>query len=111
LATIVRPQDRKLEPLDPAHPDGIWMQYLQGDAPYVHMTRTPPGHHIALHSHSEDEVTVILAGTARAGDVECGPGTVLLIPAHERYALTAGPDEPLVFVVVRPRRASYEIAR
>jgi mannose-6-phosphate isomerase-like protein (cupin superfamily) len=111
MAIIVRPEDRQLAPLDAARPDGIWMQYLQADAPYVHMTRTPPGHHISLHSHSEDEVTVILAGRALLGERDCGPGTVLLIPANEKYALTAGPDEPLVFLVVRPRRASYEIAR
>jgi len=87
------------------------MQYVQDDAPYVHMTRTPPGHHIALHSHSETEVTVILEGTARLGDVECGPGTVLVIHADEKYALTAGEGGPLVFLVVRPRRARYELAR
>jgi quercetin dioxygenase-like cupin family protein len=109
MAVVVRPEDRKLAPLDPAQPDGIWMQYIQSDAPYVHMTRTPPGHHISLHSHSEDEVTVILSGRARVGELECGPGSVLLIKAHEKYALTAGEAEPLVFVVVRPRRASYEL--
>jgi mannose-6-phosphate isomerase-like protein (cupin superfamily) len=111
MAIIVRPEDRKLAPLDAAHPEGIWMQYIQSDAPYVHMTRTPPGHHISLHSHSEDEVTVILSGRAQLGELECGPGTVLLIPAHEKYALTAGESEPLVFLVVRPRRAAYELAR
>jgi mannose-6-phosphate isomerase-like protein (cupin superfamily) len=111
MARIVRPEDRTLEPLDAAHPEGIWMQYVNRDAPYVHITRTPPGHHIALHSHSEDEVTVILSGRARLGDVECGPGTLLVIPAHEKYALSAGESEPLVFAVVRPRRAQYEVAR
>lgn len=107
MATIVRPEDRRLEPHDRAHPEGIWMQYVQMDAPYVHLTRTPPGHEISLHSHSEDEVTVILSGSARVGDLECGPGTVLVIPAHEKYALRAGDLEALVFVVVRPRRAAY----
>jgi hypothetical protein len=111
MAVVIRPEDRALAPLDAARPDGIWMQYVQSDAPYVHMTRTPPGHHIALHSHSETEVTVILEGSARVGDLECGPGTVLVIPAHEKYALTAGEGGPLCFVVVRPRRAAYEIAR
>ena len=111
MAIILRPQDRALAPLDPANPDGIWMQYVQDDAPYVHVTRTPPGHHISLHSHSETEVTVILEGSARVGDQECGRGSVLVIPANEKYALTAGEGEPLVFLVVRPRRAKYEIAR
>ena len=111
MAIIVRPEDRRLEPYDPADPGGIWMQYVQADAPYVHLTRTPPGHAIALHSHSEDEVTVILSGSARLGELECGAGTVLIVPAHENYALRAGDREPLVFVVVRPKRAAYVPAR
>lgn len=111
MPTLLRPQDRALAPLDAANPDGIWMQYVRDDAPYVHVTRTPPGHHIALHSHSETEVTVILEGTAKLGDTECGPGTVLVIDAHEKYALTAGERGPLVFLVVRPRRAKYELSK
>ena len=56
-------------------------------------------------------MTVILSGAARLGELECGPGTVLVIPANEKYELSAGEGEPLVFVVVRPRRAAYEPAR
>ena len=37
----------------------------------------------------------------------CPPGTLLVIPANERYAVDAG-DEPLTFAVVRPKKASYE---
>ena len=66
MATILTPSDRKLEVLSEAAGD-LRMQYLWPDDPYVHMTEVPPGYEIALHSHSETDVTVILTGSARVG--------------------------------------------
>ncbi len=86
------------------------MQYIRENDPYVHMTQVPPGYEIGLHSHSETEVTVILSGSARVGDRELEAGSVLVIDADEEYALVAGDDEPLTFVVVRPRKAKYKVA-
>ena len=106
MALIVTPTDRDLEPY-PGATDGLKLSRLRLDDPYVHMTEVPPGYHIDLHSHSETEVTVILSGTARVGDRTCGPGSVLVIEANEEYARTAGDDEALTFVVVRPRKAVY----
>lgn len=104
---IVRPDDRDLKPVREGNP--ILLQVvadgLAGN-PYVHVTEVPAGHHIAAHSHSEDEVTVILAGTAMVDGVACGAGTLLVIPAHQEYAIDAGP-EPLTFAVIRPRKADY----
>jgi quercetin dioxygenase-like cupin family protein len=105
--TIVRPETRALEPVKEGAP--VLLQVvadgLEGN-PYVHLTEVPAGHHIATHSHSESEVTIILAGTAIVDGEECGPGTLLVIPANQDYAIDAG-DEPLVFAVVRPRKAQY----
>ncbi len=106
MATILTPSDRKLEVLSEAAGD-LKMQYLWPDDPYVHMTEVPPGYEIALHSHSETEVTVILTGSARVGEQLCGAGTVLIIEADEKYGLVAEGDEPLTFLVVRPRKAKY----
>jgi len=105
--TIVRPSERDLQPVRDGNP--ILLQVvadgLDGN-PYVHVTEVPAGHHIAPHSHSEDEVTVILSGVAIVDGAACGAGTLLVIPADERYAIDAG-DEPLVFAVIRPRKADY----
>ncbi len=106
--TVVRPGDRDLQPVRAGNP--ILLQVVAdglGGNPYVHVTEVPAGHHIATHSHSEDEVTVILSGVAIVEGVECGPGTLLVIPANERYALDAG-DETLTFAVIRPRKADYD---
>ena len=86
------------------------LQVLAETAPYVHVTEVSAGYVIHPHSHSETEVTIVLKGTARVGDTVCGPGTILIVPANEEYTLLAGDDEPLVFAVVRPRKAAYELA-
>jgi len=109
--TIVLPDDRKMEPV--SGDSGIQLRVISdglGGEPYVHVTEVPARHHIATHSHSETEVTIVVSGSARVGDTECPAGSVIVIPANERYSLDAG-DQPLTFVVVRPRKASYEFAR
>ncbi len=108
--TIVRPDEREMTPVSDGNP--ILLRVLSGGLdgdPYVHVTEVPPGHHIATHSHSETEVTIVLSGVAIVGGTECPAGTILVIPANEQYALDAG-DEPLTFAVIRPRKASYEFA-
>jgi quercetin dioxygenase-like cupin family protein len=109
VALIVTPEDRELHPY-PGAKQGLKLSHLRPDDPYVHMTEVPPGYHIDLHSHSEAEVTVILGGSARVGDRVCGAGSVLVIEANEEYALVAGDDEPLTFIVVRPRKATYQLS-
>ncbi len=110
MALIITPENRAIEPY-PGATDGLKLSVLRPDEPYVHITEVPPGYQIDLHSHSETEVTVILSGSAQVGDRTCGPGSVLVIDANEEYALTAGSDEPLTFVVMRPRNATYRVVR
>ena len=109
--TIVPPDERDLEPVSEGSPIQLRVvrDGLDGE-PYVHVTEVPPHHHIATHSHSETEVTIVLSGTAIVDGVECPVGTLLVVPANEQYALDAG-NEPLVFAVIRPRKASYEFAQ
>lgn len=111
--TIVRPSDRRLTPVDPAStkaPTAVLQQsqrqILSPDSPYVQLVELAPGSTVPAHSHSTAEVTVVLSGTVRVGGVDCGAGTIFLIPANEEYALEVG-DEPLTFVVVRPGVAEY----
>lgn len=108
--TIVVPSERDLEPVAQDSPI-LLRRVTEGHdgQPSVHITEVPAHHHIAAHSHSETEVMIILSGTAILGDTECPAGTVVVIPANQRYAVDAG-DRPLTFAVIRPRKASYEPA-
>lgn len=109
--TIVPPDDRNLEPVGEGSPIQLRVvaDGLDGE-PYVHISEVPAQHHIATHSHSETEVTIVLSGTAIVGGAEYPAGTIIVIPANENYALDAG-DEPLTFAVIRPRKASYEFVQ
>jgi quercetin dioxygenase-like cupin family protein len=111
--TIVRPADRDLQSVRPATDDTpaspVLLEVIAGGLdgqPYVHLSQVPAGHSIDTHSHSEPEVTIILSGSARLGDVVCEAGSVVVIPADEKYSLVAG-DEPLTFAVIRPKKADY----
>ena len=46
----------------------------------------------AVHSHSEDEVIFVRAGTVRLGNQLYGPGTALAIAANTKYGFFSGPD-------------------
>jgi quercetin dioxygenase-like cupin family protein len=111
--SIVRPADRNLRPVRPATDETpaspVELEVISGGQdgqPYVHLSKVPAGHSIDAHSHSEPEVTIILAGSARIGDTVCETGSVVVIPANEIYSLEAG-NEPLTFAVIRPRKADY----
>lgn len=56
-----------------------------------------------IHSHSEDEIIFITAGTMRLGAKLVGPGTALAIAADTFYAFTPGP-EGLSFINFRAGR-------
>jgi hypothetical protein len=106
--TIVVPADRDMKAVADDSPILLRRitEGLDGE-PSVHVTEVPAHFHIGAHSHSETEVMVILSGVATVGETVCPAGTLLVIPANERYAVDAG-DEPLTFAVVRGRKASYE---
>ena len=56
-----------------------------------------------VHSHSEDEIIVVIGGSMRLGNKLVGPGTALAIAADTLYSFTPGPDG-LSFVNFRARR-------
>jgi len=111
--TIVTPSDRELKPVGETSEDDnerIKLGVIADGEPYVHIAEVPAGHVIAPHSHSQPEVTIVLSGTMTVGGRSCGPGTVVVVPGDEEYGVVAGSEEPLVFAVIRPRRASYRFS-
>ena len=50
------------------------------------------GGEVAVHSHSEDEVIFVRAGSMRLGSRLHGPGTAIAIAANTKYGFTAGPE-------------------
>ena len=63
----------------------------------------------AVHSHSEDEVIFVRAGSVRLGNRLYGPGTALAIAANTKYGFFSGPDG-LSFVNFRGSSPTYTSA-
>ena len=60
-----------------------------------------------VHSHSQDEVIVVVEGELRMGNRVLGPNSILLIPKDIQYRLGAGKDGAR-FINVRPGPADYQ---
>lgn len=111
---VIRPGDQNLTPVDPASTAApaevisqAARQIISEDRPYAHIARLPPGGVVPAHSHSTEEVTVVLSGAVDVDGVHCEAGSVLVIPANTEYSLEVLGDEPLTFLVVRPTVARY----
>jgi len=75
---------------------------------YLNRNELPPGHTIAPHSHSHDEVLYVLRGGATLSDgsrVEAGDAVV--IHANSAYGFTCGP-QGMEFLAIRTGDARFE---
>lgn len=56
-------------------------------------TQYDPGMTLEVHGHASDHVIFIVKGTLAVGDVECGPGMMVLLEHGATFGpLVAGPD-------------------
>lgn len=77
------------------HADSAW----PGSPVWLHENHFPGGMEMTteqaargVHSHSEDEIIFVTAGSMRLGQKLVGPGTAIAIAADTLYSFTAGPD-------------------
>jgi len=64
---------------------------------------------IEIHSHSEDEVIFVTAGSIKLGHSLRGPGTALFVAANTNYGFSSGADG-LTFINFRPSSPTYSSA-
>jgi quercetin dioxygenase-like cupin family protein len=72
---------------------------IEPGKPNLQRTRYEPHHFEPPHSHAEDEVIYLLAGSLAFGDKPLGRGDALFVPKDTRYSLRAG-EEGAEFVRV-----------
>ncbi|HUZ10159.1 MAG TPA: hypothetical protein VMU76_08335 [Acidimicrobiales bacterium] len=64
-----------------------------GGAPTVLYTEYDPGLVLEAHGHGSDHVVFVLQGSVRIGEVDCTPGTTVLLGHGATFGpLVAGPD-------------------
>ncbi len=77
---------------------------------WLHENQFPnPDEETAVHSHSEDEIIVVIGGAIRLGGRLYGPGTALAIAADTLYGFSTGP-EGLSFINFRGVSPTYDAA-
>lgn len=78
---------------------------------YMNFSALPGGFTVPVHSHSHDELIVVLEGgcTVLDGGPSLGPRDTMAITANHAYGFTCGPDG-MRFLTIRAGEASTDLA-
>ena len=92
--------------------EGVERKAFSGDGATLALHRLKPGHEPKPHSHANEQIAYILAGTIRffvAGEEHVlGPGGLLVIPPNvEHWGEVIGDEDVLNLDVFTPRRPEY----
>jgi quercetin dioxygenase-like cupin family protein len=99
------------------HPfPGVTRRTNQSERATVSAYAFEPGAEFPIHTHPEEQITVVLAGTVEF-EVEgerhaLGPGETYVVAGNLEHGLRAGPEGARFLAVVVPRRSgsdAYEI--
>jgi len=99
---IVTPDDVQLRPGTLGYVKGLTVMHVNEGAPYITFLESPPNHHAQVHSHSEDEVMVVVKGRMIFNGRWCETGTLIYVPANEEYWYATG-DEACRVALMRPK--------
>ena len=92
--------------------DGVERKAFSGEGATLALHRLKPGHEPKPHSHENEQIAYILAGTIRfvVGEEEhiIGPGGLLVIPPNVvHWGEVIGDEDVLNLDVFTPRRPEY----
>ncbi|MCH7789781.1 MAG: cupin domain-containing protein [Acidobacteria bacterium] len=74
------------------------------------LSEMPAGFEVPPHSHSVDELMIILEGGCEVGGgPQLSAGDVVEVPAQTEYGFTVG-DEGIRFIVVRPEASTTRLS-
>src|SRR5262249_50034033 len=99
---IVTPDQIKLRPGTTGHVKGLQVMHVHEGAPYITFLESAPHHYAQVHSHSEDEVMVVVKGRMFFNGRWCEGGSRVLVPANEEYWYPPG-AEPGRVALIRPK--------
>jgi mannose-6-phosphate isomerase-like protein (cupin superfamily) len=109
--TIVTPDQIELRPGTRGNIKGLTVMHVNEGAPYITFLESAPHHYAQVHSHSEDEVMVVVKGRMLFNGRWCDVGSLIFVPAHEEYWYSTG-DEACRVALIRPKgRGTFENGR
>jgi len=99
---IVTPDEIKLRPGTRGNVKDLQVMHVHEGAPYITFLESAPHHYAQVHSHSEDEVMVVVKGRMFFNGRWCEVGSLIFVPANEEYWYSTG-DEPCRVALIRPK--------
>jgi mannose-6-phosphate isomerase-like protein (cupin superfamily) len=108
---IVTPDQIEMRPGTRGYIKGLTVMHVNEGAPYITFLESAPNHYAQVHSHSEDEVMVVVMGRMLFNGRWCDVGSLIFVPAHEEYWYSTG-DEGCRVALIRPKgRGTFENGR
>ena len=98
---IVTPDEVTLRPGKLGLVKDLTIMHVKEGAPYITFIESPANHHAQVHSHSEDEIMVVVKGRMIFNGKWCEIGSLIFVPANEEYWYSTG-DEACRVALVRP---------
>ena len=75
--------------------------HVHEGAPYITFLESAANHYAQVHSHSEDEIMVVVKGRMFFNGTWCEVGSLIFVPANEEYWYSTG-DEACRVALIRP---------
>jgi hypothetical protein len=98
---IVTPDQIKLRPGTDGNVKGLFTMRIHEGSPYVTCIESPANHYAQVHSHSGDEIMVVVKGRMFFNGQWCEVGSVIYVPANEEYWYSTG-EEACRVALIRP---------
>jgi mannose-6-phosphate isomerase-like protein (cupin superfamily) len=98
---IMTPDKVALRPGSRGYVKGLQVMHVKEGAPYITFIESAANHYAQVHSHSEDEVMVVVKGRMFFNGQWCEVGSLIFVPANEEYWYSTG-DEACRVALIRP---------
>jgi mannose-6-phosphate isomerase-like protein (cupin superfamily) len=89
---VVTPDQIHLRPGTGANVKGLNVFHIWEGSPYINVIESPPNTYAQVHSHSEDEVMVVVKGRMLFIGRWCEVGSVVFVPKNEEYWYSTGEE-------------------
>ncbi len=99
---IVTPDKVELKPGTRGQVKDLMVMRINEGAPYISFLESQPNHYAQVHSHSEDEIMVVVQGRMLFNGQWCDVGSLIFVPANEEYWYSTG-DEACRVALIRPK--------
>jgi cupin superfamily acireductone dioxygenase involved in methionine salvage len=108
---VITPDQVELRPGTRGYVKDLTIMHVREDAPYITFIESAANHYAQVHSHSEDEVMVVVKGRMFFNGRWCEVGSLIFVPAQEEYWYSTG-DEACRVALIRPKgRGTFQNGR